>query len=127
MAEIIPISKGTGYGVSTPNTPEPLHGGGEPPDNGPMDARVAELEDFALDTRERLARIETKLDTFASKSDLSDMKSDLIKWMVGTAIGLGVAAITVMTFVLNNATPKVAPTAAPPAIIINVPSQPPPK
>lgn len=95
---------------------------GEPPHNDGMEARVAKLEEFVLDTRERLTRIETKLDTFATKADISDTKSDIIKWMVGTAVGLGVAAITVMTFVLNNATPKAPPSQALPPIIINVPS-----
>lgn len=95
----------------------------EPPHNGDMEARVAKLEDFAQDTRERLTRIETKLDSFATKADLQEMSSSMIKWVVGTAVGLGVAAITVMTFVLNNAAPKVPTT--PPAqapIIINVPA-----
>ena len=48
----------------------------------------------------------------------------MVKWMVGTAVGLGVAAITVMTFVLNNAAPKSV--ASPPApIIIYAPPAPP--
>lgn len=100
-----------------------LEGRGGPPHNGDMEARVAKLEDFAQDTRERLTRIETKLDSFATKADLQEMSGSMIKWMVGTAVGLGVAAITVMTFVLNNAAPKVPTT--PPAqapIIINVPA-----
>lgn len=109
-----------------------LDGGGGGGDNGAMQARVATLEDFAQKANDRLglidvrlAHIEAKLDTFATKSDLHEMGGGLIKWMVGTAVGLGVAAITVMTFVLNNAAPK-APTAAPAPIIINVPSQAPP-
>lgn len=100
--------------------------GTEPPDNDDMEDRVAKLEDFAIDTRDRLARIETKLDAFpsifATKADLQEMGSNLIKWMVGTAAGLGVAAITVMTFVLNNAAPKAPSVQAPPNIIINVPA-----
>jgi len=100
-----------------------LQSSGGPPHNEGMEARVAKLEDFAQDTRERLTRIETKLDSFATKADLQEMSGSMIKWMVGTAVGLGVAAITVMTFVLNNAAPKApqAPQAQAP-IIINVPA-----
>lgn len=93
--------------------------GGEPPYDGDMDARVAKLEDFAQDTRDRLTRIETKLETVATKAELHDMKAEMVKWIVGTAIGLGVAGITVMTFVLNNAMPKAVSQTQP--IIITIP------
>lgn len=101
-------------------------GGG---DDGDMEARVAKLEDFAKDTSEklvgigeRLVRIETRMEAFATKADLHDMTSQMIKWVVGAAVGLGIAGITVMTFVLNNAIPK-AQTAQPAPIIITVPAQ----
>lgn len=97
-----------------------------PGDNEPMEARIAKLEDFAQDTRERLVRIETRLDQTATKGDLAEGISSMVKWVVGTGVGLGVAGITVMTFVLNNAAPKVSATATPPAIIINVPASAPP-
>jgi hypothetical protein len=35
-----------------------------------MEARMIALEEFAVDARDRLARIETRLDTFATKEDL---------------------------------------------------------
>jgi hypothetical protein len=35
-----------------------------------MEARMIALEEFAVDARDRLARIETRLDTFATKADL---------------------------------------------------------
>ena len=35
-----------------------------------MEARIIALEEFAVDARDRLARIETQLDTFATKADL---------------------------------------------------------
>ncbi len=106
-----------------------LHNGTPPTDNGDMEARVTALEDFAKDAKERLTRIETKLDHTATKADVAEAANSQIKWMVGTAAGLGVAAITVMTFVLNNAAPK-SPPAVPAAaiqpsqapIIINVPA-----
>ncbi len=35
-----------------------------------MEARIIALEEFAVDARDRLARIETRLDAFATKADL---------------------------------------------------------
>lgn len=83
-----------------------------------MEVRIAKLEEFATDAQERLVKIESRLDQTATKTDVSALQvemhkgfSDMIKWVVGTAIVLGGTAITVMTFVLNNAMPKAAPTA----------------
>lgn len=90
-------------------------------DNGGMEDRVAKLEEFTHDARDRLTRIETRLDQTATKSDLHEAMNGMVKWMVGTAVGLGVAGITVMTFVLNNAAPK-APPATPAPIVITIPA-----
>ncbi|WP_052409815.1 hypothetical protein [Paraburkholderia oxyphila] len=46
-------------------------GGG---DDGGMESRVKALEDANLETRDRLARIETRFDTLATKADLSDLR-----------------------------------------------------
>ncbi len=35
-----------------------------------MQARLIALENFAIETRDRLTRIETRMDSFATKSDL---------------------------------------------------------
>lgn len=80
-------------------------GGGGGYDNL-MEARLTKLEDFAADAKERLSKIETRLDQTATKADLHEQTSTMVKWIVGTVSGLGVAGITVMTFVLNNAVPK---------------------
>jgi hypothetical protein len=92
-----------------------------------MEARVAKLEEFAVETRDRLARIESRLDgideRMATKADLAQLSERMIKWIVGTAIAMSAAAITVMTFVLNNAVPKAqSPPPAPIIITIPVPS-----
>lgn len=78
-----------------------------------MEARIVKLEDFATDTRARLVHIEARLEHMATKEDLAEVRAeiqrranDLIRWMVGIALGICVAATTVMTFVLNNAVPK---------------------
>jgi hypothetical protein len=88
-----------------------------------IESRLGKLEDFAVETRERLTRIETRLDQTATKADLAEVSATMIKWMVGMAFGMSAAAITVMTFVLNNAVPKsvAAPPPAPQPIIIQLP------
>lgn len=81
-----------------------------------------EFQAFRQEVGERFARIETRLDHTATKADLADMKADMVKWIVGTAIALGATAITVMTFVLNNAAPKQPASAAQAPVIINIPA-----
>ena len=77
------------------------------------------------DVLKRMGTLETDVavikSSMATRADLHEATTKLTQWMVGVAVGLGVAAITVGTFVLNNATPK-APTAQMPPIIINVPN-----
>ena len=80
-----------------------------------MEERIGRLEQFATDARERLARIEARQAELADKVGALQVEmhkgfADMIKWVVGTAIVLGGTALTVITFVLNNATPKAAPT-----------------
>jgi hypothetical protein len=115
----------------------PLAHGAGPPYDGRMEARVAKLEEIAGEVRAeprsidvRLGRIETRLDVMdtrldsaATKEDLQKCMNALIKWIVATGAVLGASAITVMTFVLNNAIPKSNPTTPPPIVIV-VPTQP---
>lgn len=105
-------------------------GGGGGYDDG-MDARVKKLEELAEQSRTelreidvRLTKIEARLDQTATRSDVTDAVNGQIKWIVGTAVALGASAITVMTFVLNNAVPKplTQPAAQPTPIIITVPA-----
>jgi hypothetical protein len=114
-----------------------------------MEAGPTKLEEFAAEARERFARIETRLDQMATRADLAEGLGALriemhkefagmVKWMVGTAVVLGASAITVITFVLNYATPpknpaaplvQSAPAAQPAPVIIQLPPYPafPPK
>ena len=114
-------------------SPGGVHNGGEEP---PMTDYVthAEFKSAMSDISERFVRVESRLEQTATKADMAelrgemkaymaDTKAELIKWMVGTAIALGASAVTVMTFVLNNATPK-APAAQSAPIIIQVPAPP---
>ncbi|MYN20242.1 hypothetical protein GTP81_26215 [Rugamonas sp. FT107W] len=88
--------------------------------------RLSRLEEFAVEARERMIKIETRLDhieaNMATKADLANFSATMIKWIVGTVTGAGLTAITVMTFVLNNAVPpKAASSAAPAPIVIQLP------
>lgn len=79
-----------------------------------MEARIAQLE----------ADVAAIRSNYATKEDLHALSESLIKSMVGTAIGLGATAITVITFVLNYAIPRPLPVAqvqpqAP--VVINLP------
>jgi hypothetical protein len=83
---------------------------------------------------DRILKLEAIIPTLATKADVEKGFHDLVKWVVGTAfVGIGLA-LTIMTFVLNNAVPKqpIAPAPAPqiiqaPApqpIFIQFPTQP---
>jgi hypothetical protein len=96
-----------------------------------MDERIARLEEFATDARERLARIEARQSELADKVgglqvEMHKGFADMIKWVVGTAIVLGGTALTVITFVLNNATPKSAPTPPQSVVVYTQPMPVPP-
>lgn len=108
----------------------PVADGGGPPYDGEMEARIAKLEEFVVEARTdlraidvRLSKIEMRLDVTATRADIQESANATIKWVVATAALLGAAAITVMTFVLNNAIPK-ASVAAPAPVVIAVPVQP---
>lgn len=122
----MPVVEGNFKNVRSAEDQGGVDNGGGPTDDDPMEARVAKLEELVTDTRERLVKIEVRLDQTATKSDLADGLHGMVKWIVGTGIALGAAGITVVTFVLNNATPKAPPAPAfqPAPIIIQVPSQP---
>lgn len=69
------------------------------------------------------AGLDGKLNTFEARVDvkfaevhqvLAEVRTemqrgfaDMTRWIVGAIIGVAIASVTIMTFVLNNATPKV--------------------
>ena len=99
--------------------PPPIDGPRRAGDDGSMNERLAALE----------ARFDAVLPTLATKTDIADVRteihkstSEVVRWVVGTAIGGIAVFVTVMTFVLNNAVPKASAPAAQAPIIINVPA-----
>ena len=53
-----------------------------------METRISDLEVFAVDARDRLARIETRLDTFATKEDLHRELNGMTWRLLGGASAL---------------------------------------
>lgn len=114
-----------------PNPPKPPQNadtGGSGHNDG-MEARVGKLEDFAHEARERLARVETKIDHI--DKEVSNFKWWVVAQIVAgllAVLGTGIAIqqMTVASFqgaaqVAKDAAPVVAPSPQP--IIINVPAQ----
>jgi hypothetical protein len=109
-----------------------------------MEASLTRLEELAIKAGDRLTKIETRLGQTVTKADLAEEIGALrvemhkefggmVKWMVGIAVVLGAAAITVMTFVFNYATPpknlpaplaRPAPAAQLAPVIIQLPPYP---
>ncbi len=79
-----------------------LQDGGEPPDNESMERRVAALEQSAQETRDRLARIEARLDTFATREDLHKAINDQTWKIVGAMITLGTLLSGIVFFIARN-------------------------
>jgi hypothetical protein len=90
------------YLVSLKEKAGRLPHGPKPPDNDDMEARVAKLEEFAQDTRDRLARIETRLDGFATKSDLHNELHALSWRLITWTTGVGAALSAAVYFIAKN-------------------------
>lgn len=59
--------------------PVKVDGGGGNGNDGGMEARISALESANLETRDRLARIETRLDSVTTKADLHEAVSNIEK------------------------------------------------
>lgn len=86
------------------------HTGGNGGGGNDMEARVASLEKTSVEIREKLVRVETKLEgiekTMATKADLADLRTAIAegftsqtKWFISTAIALAVIAFTAAKFI----------------------------
>jgi len=90
-----------------------------------MEARLIKLEEFAIETRERLAKIELRLEQTATKADIADIRADMqqsstdiLRWMIATAIGL-FFGFGGLLFMMSNSPKSPAPIviyAQPPAV-----------
>lgn len=70
---------------------DPPSGGG---DNGDMEKRVEKLEQTTQETRDRLVRIESRIDNidrnlsghYATKADMTESKNSIIMWVVSAIL-----------------------------------------
>lgn len=77
-----------------------------------LDAR---LETIGTDMGGRIVTLEARIDAkFAElRTDMHRGFADMTKWIVATALGVGALSITITTFVMNNAVPKLPASPAP--------------
>ncbi|MFD2367047.1 hypothetical protein [Pseudoduganella sp. GCM10020061] len=88
-----------------------------------MRERITKLEAFAADAMKRFDgidarfdRVEARLDTLSQQLHdyRIETKHDIdnaVRWIVGVILAVSMAAITIVTFVLNHATPRTMPPA----------------
>lgn len=78
---------------------EPVDGGGGGGHDGGMESRISALEAANLETRDRLARIETRLEAVATKADLHEALHSLTWKIIGACAALVAAAYFVAKYV----------------------------
>ncbi|RDU98890.1 hypothetical protein DWV00_11600 [Trinickia dinghuensis] len=95
-----------GADAELPRPPFDNKGGG---DDGGMEARISVLEAANIETRDRLARIETRLDSVATKADLLNVRAALHQemnaqtWKLVTFVcGFGTALVAATYFVAKH-------------------------
>jgi len=67
-----------------------------------VEARLCALEKFAIETRDRLARIETRLDTFVTKEYLHK-ELYLMTWRIlSGGVVIGTTLVTVVYWIARN-------------------------
>lgn len=80
--------------------------GGEPPYDGDMEARVTKLEAAAQDTRDRLVRIEARMEnfesTFATKADLHRELGAQTWRIIGAMLTFGTLLTAATFFIARN-------------------------
>jgi hypothetical protein len=67
-----------------------------------MEARIVALEEFAIETRDRLARIETRLDTFVTKADLHQELHSMTWKLLGGAMSVASALVGIVYWIARN-------------------------
>lgn len=69
-----------------------------------MEARIISLEKFAVETCDRLARIETRLETFVTKADLHQELHRMTWRLLGGAL-TGASALVVIVYWIARSVP----------------------
>ncbi|MGD1323539.1 hypothetical protein ACNHE5_01025 [Pandoraea pnomenusa] len=82
-----------------------IDGAGGPPNNGDMEARLKTLESTVSDIRERLAKIEVRLESSSSKADVAEVRAELHKAISAQTwklIGSAGALVAVVYYVVTH-------------------------
>lgn len=86
-----------------------------------MAKQSAAIEKQSDALRIEMAQIRTEMAKQSGdmRTDVANVRSethrgtvDTIKWVIGTIVGVAVATVSILTFVINNALPKASPLAA---------------
>lgn len=80
----------------------PVDGPGRGSDDGGMENRLVKLEEFAQATRDRLTRIETRLEGVATNHELHKALNDQTWKIIGAAITLGTLLSAAVFFIARN-------------------------
>ena len=72
---------------------------GTPPPLALTYSTVSGIAMVTASNEERLARIEARLDWFATKEDLAQLETRLVKWMVGLMLGAAMVATALATLI----------------------------
>ena len=80
----------------------PVDGPGRGRDDGGMEHRLVKLEEFAQATRDRLTRMETRLDSVATSHDLHKALNDQTWKIIGAVITLGALLSAAVFFIARN-------------------------
>jgi hypothetical protein len=67
-----------------------------------VQARIIDLEKFVIETRDRLTRIETRLDTFATKADLHHELHSMTWKLLGGAMAGATALVAAVYWMACN-------------------------
>lgn len=87
-----------------PSPPPPVAPPSQSGDNDDMEHRIKALELFALDARERLVRLETKIDATATREDLHKEVGAQTWRIVGAMLTIGAAMSAAVFFIARNVT-----------------------
>lgn len=86
-----------------PPPPPPIDSRGRSGDDGGMEARISALEAANLETRDRLIKIETRMDSLASKEDLHKELSAQTWRLVTFVCSFGTALVAATYFIAKHA------------------------
>lgn len=115
MTNITSLFKGNGENSGGNKELGGSSGGGE---GGKPEEDINAIKERIAEVEKAVVRIDAWLPSLATKADVQEASSSMVKWVVGTALAGAAALVTVMTFVLNNAVPKPSAVSQSPTILI---------